>query len=165
MPIDLKQHSPRQLFELYVAALNELKERRITRSTNNPIADYAELLFQGALGLTLKPKSTKGHDAIDSAGFKYEIKGRRVTAHNTSRQLSSLRDLNGKHFDFLGGVLFNEDFSVQSACLIPHEQVLQNTTYSAHTNSSIFHLRDSVWLLPGAVDVTAKLQQAEKAYG
>ncbi|MFA6121849.1 MAG: hypothetical protein WCT35_07355 [Sideroxydans sp.] len=165
MTIDLRQHSTKQLFELYVAALKELKERGVTRSTNNPIADYAELLFMGALDLTLKAKSTKGHDATDTDGRKYEIKGRRVTAHNTSRQLSSLRDLDSKHFDFLGGVLFNEDFSVYKACLIPHDQVLQNATYNAHTNGSIFHLRDSVWLLPGVVDVTAKLQQAEKAHG
>lgn len=162
--MDLNHHSTRELFALFVAALNELKNRGVTRSTNNPIADYTELLFQHALGLKLNTKSTKGHDAIDGNGLKYEIKGRRVTAHNSSRQLSSLRALEKKHFDLLGAALFNEDFSVLKACLVPHEQVLKCSTYSAHTNGWIFHLRDHVWGLPGVIDVTAKLQQAEKAH-
>ena len=165
MPVDLTQRSTRELFKLFVAALAELKDRGVTRSTNNPIADYAELLFEVALGLKRTPKSTKGHDAIDSNGLKYEIKGRRVTAHNSSRQLSSLRALDQKHFDFLGGILFGDDFSVLRACVVPHDQVLKNSTFSTHTNSSIFHLRDSIWMLPGVVDVTTKLQEAEQAHG
>ena len=165
MFVNLNDRSTRELFALFVAALKELKDRGITRSTNNPIADYAELLFQNALGLKLNTKSTKGHDAVDGIGLKYEIKGRRVTAHNSSRQLSSLRALDQKHFDLLGGVLFREDFSVLKACLVPHEIVLKCSTYSKHTNGWIFHLRDNVWELHGVVDVTTKLQQAEKVHG
>jgi hypothetical protein len=165
MAIDLKQTSTRDLFNLYVATLSELRDRGVTRSTNNPVADYAELLFKDALCLDRTPKSTKGHDATDKAGRKYEVKGRRMTAHNTSRQLSALRSLDKKHFDFLGGVLFRADFSVLRACLVPHEQVLANATYRSHTNSWIFHLRDSVWELSGVIDVTAKLQEAEAVHG
>ena len=165
MAIDLKQTPTRELFKLYVATLSELRDRGVTRSTNNPIADYAELLFESALCFHRTPKSTKGHDATDRAGLKYEIKGRRLTAHNTSRQLSALRGLDKKHFDFLGGVLFRADFSVLRACLIPHDQVLAHATYRSHTNSWIFHLRDSTWGLPGVIDVTAQLQAAEVAHG
>lgn len=165
MAIDLKQTSTRELFKIYVATLSELRARGVTRSTNNPIADYAELLFEVALGFTRTTKSTKGHDATDKAGLKYEIKGRRLTAHNTSRQLSALRGLEKAHFDFLGGVLFRADFSVLRACLVPHDQVLANASYRSHTNSWIFFLRDSVWGLPGVVNVTEKLQEAEAVHG
>lgn len=164
MPIDLKKRSTRELFALFVAALDELRSRGVTRSTNNPIADYAERLFESGLRLRLVEKSTKGYDAVDKAGRKYEVKGRRVTAHNKSRQLSSLRCLDQKQFTFLAGVLFNEDFSVRRACLVPHEQVLLVSKYSPHTNGWIFHLRDSVWDLPGVLDVTDKLQEAERAH-
>jgi hypothetical protein len=164
MPLRLKQKSTRELFTLFGATLAELKARGITRSTNNPIADYAELLFVTALRLEHATKSTKGYDALDRAGLKYEIKGRRVTGHNSSRQLSALRELDQKHFDFLGGVLFNEDFSVHRACLVPHRQVLSNSKHIIHTNSWTFFLRDSIWNIQGVVDVTAKLQKAEKAH-
>jgi hypothetical protein len=164
MSIELRELSTRALLGVFVAALAELRDRGVTRSTNNPIADYAERLFERALQLQLATKSTKGYDAPDGTGQKYEIKGRRITAHNKSRQLSSLRGLDQKHFTFLAGVLFNEDFSVLRACLIPHEQVLLVSKYNPHTNGWIFHLRDSVWTLPGAIDVTAKLQEAGKLY-
>lgn len=157
--------STRELFTIFGAVLRELKVRGVTRSTNNPIADYAELLFENALRLERAPRSTTGYDATDRKGLKYEIKGRRVTAHNGSRQLSSIRGLDQRHFDLLGGILFAEDFSVSRACLIPHQQVVEHSTYVRHTNSWKFMLTDAVWKIPGVVDVTEKLRRAEKAHG
>ena len=161
----LQTHSTRELFVLFGSVLTELRERGIMRSTNNPIADYAEFLFEKALRLKRAPRSTTGYDATDKAGLKYEIKGRRITTHNGSRQLSSIRGLEKRHFHYLGGVLFNEDFSVRKACLIPHKQVQEHAAYVSHTNSWKFMLRDSVWTLPGVKDVTKKLQVAEKTHG
>lgn len=163
MSTDLTTLSTRQLFSLFVGVLHELRSREIIRSTNNPIADYAELLCEKALSLQRAPKSTKGFDATDRSARKYEIKGRRVTGHNSSRQLSALRALNEEHFTFLAGVLFREDFSVLRGCLVPHKQVLDHSTYREHTNAWIFHLNDSVWELPGVIDITAELQGAERA--
>jgi hypothetical protein len=146
---------------IFAGCLDELKRRGVTRSTNNPVADYAEFLFQNALSLKLCPKSTKGYDATDTHGRKYEIKGRRLTSHNTSRQLSAIRGLDENHFDFLAGVLFGADFTVQKACLVPHDQVSILSAYREHTNSWILHLRDSVWTKPGVIDVTQDLVKAQ----
>lgn len=162
---DPAQASTHELFTVFGAVLKELRARGVIRSANNPIADYAELLFEKALRLERAPKSTTGYDATDCNGAKYEIKGRRITAHNRSRQLSSIRGLDQRHFDFLAGVLFAEDFSVMRACLIPYAQVVEHSTYVGHTNSARFLLADAVWVLPGVIDVTAKLLEAEKAHG
>ena len=159
--MNLQELKSREILNLFASCLDELKRRGVTRSTNNPVADYAELLFQNALRLTLCSKSTKGYDASDASGRKYEIKGRRLTAHNTSRQLSSIRGLEDKHFDFLAGVLFGPDFTVQKACLVPYDQVGVLSAYRKHTNSWILHLRDSVWTKPGVVDVTQDLVEAQ----
>ncbi len=51
--------------------------------------------------------------------MRYQIKGRRITRDNPSRQLSALRDLAKDNFDFLAGVLFAEDFGVIRAAIIP----------------------------------------------
>ena len=83
---------------------------------------------------------------------------RRVTRFNNSRQLSALRDLGGGHFDFLAGVLFNEDYSVMRAALIPHAVTTQRASFVKRTNSHRFLLRDEVWDTQGVMDVTEKLR-------
>ena len=81
---------------------------------------------EGSLFETLNTSSTAGYDGIDPQGQKIEVKCRRLTRYNNSHQLSAIRNLEKAHFDFLAGVLFNEDFSVMRAALIP-SQVVKDT--------------------------------------
>ena len=160
-PPDLRSLSPASLLALYGRVLSELKMRKVTRSTNNPAADVAEFLAVDALALTLAPKSTKGYDATDAAGRRYEIKGRRVTAHNKSRQLSPFRGLTKNQFDYCVGVLFKEDFTVLRACVIPFEVVLKEASFRKHVNGSILHLRDNIWEESRVKDITAAMKSTE----
>ncbi|WP_185244663.1 hypothetical protein [Citrifermentans bremense] len=159
--MDISEVRSPQLFTMYCEILHLLKERGLIRSTNNPVADYAERLVSTALSLSLAPKSTTGYDAVDTEGRKYEIKGRRVTHLNKSRQLSAIRGLSHCHFDFLAGVLFREDFTVLKACLIPHSSVHQFGKFREHVNATIVHLRDSVWDDPEVVDITEAVKAAQ----
>jgi len=151
----------RDLLALYADLLDELKSRDEIRSTNNPVADYAEFLVAKALALKLAGKSTAGYDAVDAARQKYEIKARRLTGHNKSRQLSAFRGLDEKKFDYLAGVIFNSDFTVRRACLIPHSSVKELATYKGHVNAWVLHLRESVWEVEGVEDLTKKLEHAQ----
>jgi hypothetical protein len=162
MSIEISTLSTRELFSVFVGVLDELRTREIIRSTNNPLADLAEVLCERALSLKRAPKSTKGYDATDDSHLRYEVKARRLTAHNSSRQLSALRALDEQHFTFLAGVLFREDFSVFRGCLVPYALVLKHATYREHTNAWIFQLQDIVWEWPGVIDITKKLQEAER---
>ncbi|WP_219852944.1 hypothetical protein [Stutzerimonas stutzeri] len=54
-----------------------------------------------ALNLTLAKNSAAGHDAKSSDGKKIQIKGRRITASNRSRQLGVIRNLDKNDFDEL----------------------------------------------------------------
>jgi hypothetical protein len=56
------------------------------------------------------------------------VKSRRLTARNRSRQLSFFRGflLPGDSFDLQVAVLFNEDFTVQRAALVPVAVVRQH---------------------------------------
>jgi hypothetical protein len=85
-------------------------------------------------------------------------KGRRPTRHNKSRQLSAIRTLHGGHFDFLAGVLFNEDYTVQRAALIPHAVALARAKFVERTNSHKFMLSDDIWSAEGVKDVSKELQ-------
>jgi hypothetical protein len=161
-PDELRQYSVGNLFGLYDRVLEELRRRKIIRSKNNPCADYAELLVAAALGLDIAPKSTKGYDATDKHGKRYEIKGRRITADNESRQLSFIRDLNRERqpFDYLAGVLFSSDFSVFRACLVPVGTVLELATYREREKVWRLLLVDEIWDRAEVRDLTESLRAA-----
>ena len=67
--------------------VDELLSQGDVRSTNNPVADYSEYLTARAFGLTLVASSSIGYDAIGEDDVRYQVKARRLTARNTSRQL------------------------------------------------------------------------------
>ena len=156
--MDISQLSPFELLALHARLSDELRARGITRSSNNPTGDLAECLFCRAFGWTQAGNSKANIDAVDGEGTRYQIKGRRVTRFNKSRQLSAIRDFEGAHFDYLAGVLFNEDFSIMRAALIPRPVVVERAVFVQRTNSHKFFLRDDVWTAPGVRDVTPELR-------
>lgn len=156
--MDLSNLSPRDLLGLHAKVADELRARGITRSSNNPTGDLAEYFFCKAFGWKQAGNSNANIDAVGYDGIRYQIKGRRITRFNNSRQLSAMRDLGGAHFDFLAGVLFNEGYSVMRAALIPHAVALARAAFVERTNSHKLLLRDDVWEAAGVRDVTAELQ-------
>lgn len=147
-----------ELLALHGAVLDELRERKIVRSSNGPAGDYAELLFSRAFAWDLEGNSASGHDAKDRDGRRYQIKSRRITRHSKSRQLSFIRRLPDKRFDFLAGVLFNGDYSVFRAAIVPHSLLEPRCRFSKHVNGWIFKLEDDVWDMPGVHNVTDELK-------
>src|SRR5262249_13359978 len=131
--------------------------RGICRSSNNPVADHTERLVADRLHLELRGNSASGYDAEDEKGLRYQIKGRRITSHNRSTQLSAIRRLTQHPFDFLVGVIYNSDFSVAYGGIVPHSVVLANSVYKEHVNAHIFHMRRTVLAMPGVVDITERL--------
>jgi hypothetical protein len=160
MPLpDLTSRPAEDLFAIHAAILDELRKRGLVRSYNNPVGDYAERLVCHALGLVPTANSAFGHDAYDeTTGKRYQIKARRLTEHNKSRLLSSLRMLETDPFDFLVGVLFDAKLRPARACVVPISVVKEHVGFSAHTNAHRFILRDSVWGLPGVQDITERVR-------
>ena len=159
--IDIARVTAAQLLALHASVAEELRRRGITRSSNNPTGDLAEYLFCKAFPWTQAGNSNAHLDAVGPDGTRYQIKGRRMTRHNKSRQLSAIRNLDGSHFDVLAGVLFNEDYSVLRAALVPRSVVVDRAKFVEHTNSHKFLLRDDVWKLKGVNDVTENLNAVE----
>ena len=161
--IDLKNKSPSGLLKLYTLILDELRTREIIRSSNAPTGDYAEYLFCNTFKWEQQGNSNAGYDAISIDGKRYQIKSRRLTGHNPSRQLSFIRKLEKKQFDFLAGVLFNEDFSIFKAAIIPHEFIQPRSRFSKTTNGWLFKLEDNIWNINRVIDVTEKLKKFENS--
>jgi hypothetical protein len=156
--IELPRLSPRELLTLHAGVAEELRARKITRSANNPTGDLAEYLFCKAFGWTQHTNSKAHIDATGGDGSRYQIKGRRVTARNKSRQLGAIRDFHGKHFEFLAGVLFTETYDIHRAAIIPYAVIEAHAKFIARTNSHKFILHDDIWNADGVRDVTAQLR-------
>lgn len=137
MPSKLKNMDERSLLKLYSELMEELRSRELIRSSNNPVADYAEKTAVEYMGLIRVTKEERGYDAVDRNRRKYQIKGRRTTRHNGSRQLGVIRDLDKKPFDYLVAVIFNEDFSVNEIWKVPYRFVKEKSRFSKHQNGYI----------------------------
>lgn len=157
--VNLKNKAVLDLLALHTDIMEELRERGVLRSANNPTGDLAEYLFCAAYGWKQERNSAKAFDATDDNGLLYQIKGRRVHRRNKSRQLSAIRDLAG--FDILAVVLFDDDYRVMRAALIPANVIRDRSTYIEHTNSYKFIATDDVWDVPDVIDVTLRLREIE----
>jgi hypothetical protein len=134
----MESESDIELLQLYAGLMEELRIRQLIRSSNNPVADYAEKVAVDHLGLQRAGKEERGYDARDKNGTKYQIKGRRITRHNRSRQLGVVRNIDERLFDFLIAVIFDETFDVTEIWKIPYQFVKDNSRWSKQQNGSIF---------------------------
>ena len=141
---DLSKLNEKELLRLQSSVIDELKRRDIVRTKNNPVGDYTEWLVSTTLGLELANNSAAGYDATAQDGTRYQIKGRRVTPDNPSRQLSAIRNLDAKDFDVLIAVIFNAEFNVINAVQVPHETVGKYASYRKHVNAHILHIRGDI---------------------
>lgn len=140
----LKSMKDLELLGLYAELMEELRRREVLRTSNNPVADYAEKVAVSVMKLRRSGKEERGYDALDARDNRYQIKGRRITRHNNSRQLGVIRNLDEKLFDFLIAVIFNEKFQFQEIWKIPYKFVKQNSNWSKHVNGHIFHAKPEV---------------------
>ena len=158
---NLRRLGSRALLRMYGAVMKELRARKVVRSTNNPVADLAELLASRAFKLRLETKSTTGFDGVARDGTRYQIKGRRRTPENRSTQLGAIRNLAGNKFKYLLAILFDEEFNIERALCIRRDAVRRHARFSKHVNGHILTLRGAVLEDEHTKDVTARLQAVE----
>lgn len=156
-----KKLDDKDLLESYADLMEELRRRGLIRSNNNPTSDYAEKIAADKLKLELCDKSTKGYDAIHKkTGLKYQIKGRRITRHNKSRQLGVIRNLDEKLFNFLIVIIFDEIFKVKEAYEVPYDVVLklakERGKWSKQQHGYIIHANNELIQFSRVINITSK---------
>lgn len=142
--MDLKGLSAKELLQHHTLIIDELKSRHVVRTSNSPLGDYTEWLVAKALHLDLSVPSKSGYDAIASSGEKYQIKGRRINPKTKSCQLSAIRKYDVHDFDILAVVIFDLNYSIIHAILIPHAVIGEYATYKSHVNAHILHINDNI---------------------
>lgn len=152
---DLASKTPIELLRLHSDVISELQRRDIVRTQNNPIGDYTEWLVCKCLDLQIEGNSRAGFDATDSAGLRYQIKGRRSADKNI--QFSAIRNLEQDHFDCVIAVAFNPDYTIRFAVKLTPTSVGQLATYRQHVNAHILILTDNHVGAEGVEDITQDL--------
>jgi len=158
--IDWSGQTTGELLAAYAAIMRELRTRRAIRSTNNPVADLAEGLAELAFGLELAGDSTKSYDGICSAGKRWQVKGRRLTAENPNTGLSVIRNLAEVRFHYLLAIYFEEDFSVRAAYRVDHAAVQEHAGYSKQQGGHVLRLKQALLADTRCVEVTADVRRA-----
>lgn len=95
-----------------------------------------------------------GCDAVGPDGTRYQIKGRWLPTSGSSRQLSTIRGLNDRHFDVLIAVLLRKDFAIAAVYRIPHAVIGRYARSSAHVNGHNLHLQGELLTADGVEDIT-----------
>ena len=149
--LPLSELEPVELLRQYTAIIDELKSRGIVRTNNAPLGDFTEWLISKKMELQLMPNSKASYDAISDAGVKFQIKARRITPENNSRQLSAIRKYQEADFDYLIAVIFNVNFSIIEAYLIPYEVVGKYGRYQEHTNALNLIMSGTILKDPGVL--------------
>lgn len=158
--MDLSKMTDRQLLEVYAQVMRELRDRGTTSSSNNPVADVAEMIASTAFGLRLERNSRRGFDGVDGQGHRYEVKGRRLTPENTSTQLSVVRNLGEAQFDFLVAIYFDEYFGIHEAIRLTHAGFSRHARHDRHQNGHRFTMKQKVRDDPESEDVTREIASA-----
>ena len=142
--INLSNLDNTELMNLYASVLGELYSRKVTRTFNSPVGDYAEWIFASINNLELEANSKKGYDAIDTNNIKDQIKSRWFNPVRGSRQLNVIRNYEKKEFDYLIAMFFKKNFEIMEAYKIPHEVVKDYGRYSKYQNGYILTVDKNV---------------------
>jgi hypothetical protein len=126
--------SDQELLKLWSRVMEELQERKVTRSANSPVADYAEGLVAKATGGTLQAASRAAFDVLGRGGERIQVKARRQTG-NRAGQFSAIRKLPEHGFDFVVAVVFKTDLTIRDAWCLTWQYVKDTAPYVQHTNS------------------------------
>lgn len=144
-----------ELLQAHGAVIEELLRRKVVRTRNNPIGDYTEWLVCNRLALEMQRNSKASFDAVDSAGLRYQIKGRRSDGRRV--QFSAVRNLHQRGFDFVIAVAFAQNYSIRFALKLTHAAVTELSTYRKHVNAHILIIGEEAIGRDGIEDISGEL--------
>ena len=152
----LEELAERDLLRRHAAVIAELKRRGVVNNANNPIGGYTEWLVCRRMELRPAPNNQTGYDATNDNGDRFQIKGRRSAADPV--QFSPIRNFNKHNFDFVIAVIYDEDYLVRMAAMIPYEIVPALSRFQRYINGHILSLNQDSLNRDGVRDIRVALE-------
>src|SRR5262245_48836154 len=116
------------LARLWVRVMDEMRDRDMTRSANNPVADRAERVVADLYGVEPSGGNKAGYDLITKSGRKVQVKGLRMTTPNRS----TLSPVRSPDYHYLVAVRFERDFTLKDAWRFTRAAVEDLARWSKH---------------------------------
>jgi hypothetical protein len=160
--IDLSTLRTKELMRLYGGILLELKARKILTTNDSPIGGYGESLVAQAFGGERQRNSSAGFDVLLPDGARLQVKTRYLPLEGGLRQLSAIRKLETRGFDYVIAVLLDRNFDVAEGYQLPHAAVVRLATFAPHTNSHRLVMTPNVCRDPECRDITERLRSADR---
>jgi hypothetical protein len=120
---EIKRLTDEELFHAFGVVMEEFRERELTRSANNPVADYAELLVARHFGVEPVAGVQQGYDVLTADDVRIQVKARRRSPRSKPSHYGWIRQLDAQEFDKVAAVLFAADFTVIRADLLTWDAV------------------------------------------
>lgn len=159
-PPSLSLASAADLLALQAATISELRDRRILRTSNPPVGDYAEWLVARALGSELEMNANPSYDLTSTVYGRVQVKARVVSTPVKAGQLQA-SVFRSKDFDHAALVLISaHDFTVRSAVLLPAAIVEARWRWYEHVRGWRLQMNGPTMGHPEAIDITADLNAA-----
>jgi len=150
-----------ELLSLFAGILGELRRRGIVRTANNPVADLGEQLFCEALGWVRAHHQGKNYDATTIDGARVQIKARRLTREKAAGRSGTIYDKDG--FDLIAIVMFDAEFRVERAVVVPRDTALRHLRWSERQKGWFISMTSRFWSETTLIDVTQKLLTQSEA--
>lgn len=123
-------------------------------------SDYAEVLVAEALqGKRVLSRVTKGHDVTSPVYGRVEVKCRQLPADGRMEERVEVSPSKETGFDFLAIVIFNVDFTVKGATLMPYAAVWDLVVHQHYNRISY----PQAMLIDNALDITRDVRKAAEA--
>lgn len=128
-----------ELLKLHGQIINELMQRKIAKTRNQPIAEYSKWLVRNKLNLHDVGNPNEKYDGYDDHDKKYLVRSRQIIDDRAIR-FSVIRNLKNRNFDFLVAVSFDNDIKVTEAYIIPIVVLLEQFEYNEYQNGYLLKL-------------------------
>jgi hypothetical protein len=150
-----------ELFGDYARILSELRTMGVIRSANAPAGDYAEWLFQRALGGEIVDShSVRSYNLTLPDGDRVQVKARVVSDPPGKGQLQA-SPFRSWDFEFAGLLLLRDsDYTVLRAAMVPVDVVRASATFRTYVNGSVVQLTETLFGHVQSVDLTERLKTA-----
>jgi hypothetical protein len=144
--------SRRELMRRLSDLRKELREHGIRDAS-----DYAEVLVAEALtGQRLSNRVNRGHDILTQLYGRVEVKCRQLPPDDRVEERVEIKSSKEDGFEFLAVVIFQPDFRIKGAVMVPYAEVwrfIANQQYNRISYSQ-------ACFLTGAIDITLAVQAA-----
>ena len=157
-PEVLKTAPELQLLATYESILSELARRKVIRTNDSPVGQYAEWLAARVLDGVLEANSAKSHDLVCEEFGRVQVKSR-VIRGNAKRGEVQLSPFRSFEFENALILLFDIRYFVKSATILKADQVRANAQPNSHVNGSIVHA--TPMLLATGADITGRFHSAD----